>query len=54
MSTPVVFCFDQTQPLSTDMTYRYVQEQHVMYNGLNGLQDPGETGLNQASQKIHI
>lgn len=25
-----------------------------MYNGLNGLQDPEETGLNQASQKIHI
>lgn len=36
------------------MTYHYVQEQHVMYNGLNGLQDPEETGLNQASQKIHI
>ena len=36
------------------MTYHYVQEQRVMYNGLNGLQDPEETGLNQASQKIHI
>lgn len=25
-----------------------------MYNDLNDLQDPEETGLNQASQKIHI